>query len=88
MLDPHDEFSLAEYIVAAEACCREIVARGRTPLFVGGSGLYLRGVLRGASTEVCKTQWILAVTRAQFGGTGSPLLPSHTGPSPSPLPFG
>lgn len=47
VLDPHDEFSLAEYIVAAEACCREIVDRGRTPLFVGGSGLYLRGVLRG-----------------------------------------
>lgn len=48
----------------------------------------LRGVLRGASTELCKTQWILAVTRARFGGTGSPLLPSNTGPSPSPLPFG
>lgn len=47
VLDPHDEFSLAEYIVAAEACCREIVDRGRTPLFVGGSGLYLRGILRG-----------------------------------------
>ena len=47
VLDPHDEFSLAEYLVAAEACCREIVERGRTPLFVGGSGLYLRGVLRG-----------------------------------------
>jgi len=47
ILDPHDEFSLAEYLVAAEACCREIVNRGRTPLFVGGSGLHLRGVLRG-----------------------------------------
>ncbi len=47
VLDPHDEFSLAEYIVAAETCCREIVDRGRTPLFVGGSGLYLRGILRG-----------------------------------------
>ena len=47
ILDPHDEFSLAEYLVAAETCCREIVGRGRTPLFVGGSGLYLRGVLRG-----------------------------------------
>ena len=47
VLDPHDEFSLADYLVAAAACCREIVDRGRTPLFVGGSGLYLRGVLRG-----------------------------------------
>lgn len=47
ILDPHDEFSLAEYLAAAETCCREIVSRGRTPLFVGGTGLYLRGVLRG-----------------------------------------
>lgn len=47
LLDPHDEFSLAQYIAAAEAACRDIVARGRRPLFVGGSGLYLRGILRG-----------------------------------------
>jgi len=45
--DPHQEFSLAEYIAEAEVCCTQIVERGRTPLFVGGSGLYLRGILRG-----------------------------------------
>lgn len=58
VLDPHDEFSLAEYIVAAETCCREIVDRGRTPLFVGGSGLYLRGVLRGVF-EGPEADWTL-----------------------------
>ncbi len=47
IVDPHEDFSLAEYLTAAEACCREIIDRGRTPLFVGGTGLYLRGVLRG-----------------------------------------
>src|SRR5579872_442527 len=47
ILEPHQEYSLAEYVVAAEAAAREIVARGRIPLFVGGTGLYLRGVLRG-----------------------------------------
>ena len=47
IVDPHEDFSLAEYLTAAEACCREIRGRGRTPLFVGGTGLYLRGVLRG-----------------------------------------
>ncbi|HLJ12786.1 MAG TPA: tRNA (adenosine(37)-N6)-dimethylallyltransferase MiaA, partial [Planctomycetaceae bacterium] len=46
-LEPHQEFSLAEYVLAAEAASREIIARGKTPLFVGGTGLYLRGVLRG-----------------------------------------
>ena len=49
----------------------------------------LRGVLRGVSSEVCATEWLLAVTRTQpGGGTGTPLLPYRPGSSPSPLPFG
>ena len=47
VLDPCDDFSLAQYLEAAEAVCDDIVRRGRCPLFVGGTGLYLRGVLRG-----------------------------------------
>jgi tRNA dimethylallyltransferase len=47
VVDPHEEFSVAEYLRAAHAACRNILDRGRTPLFVGGSGLYLRAVLRG-----------------------------------------
>jgi hypothetical protein len=48
----------------------------------------LRGVIRGAARTLCQTDWILALTRGVQGSTGSPLLPAHTGPSPSPLPFG
>ena len=47
VLEPHQEYSLAEYVDAAERVASQIVARGRVPLFVGGTGLYLRGVLRG-----------------------------------------
>jgi len=47
VLDPHEEYSLADYVEAAEKACREILERRRVPLFVGGTGLYLRGVLRG-----------------------------------------
>ena len=45
----------------------------------------LRGVLRGAAIGLCETKWVLAVARTT---RTSPLLPAHTGPSPSPLPFG
>ena len=45
--DPHEEFSAAEYMAAALEACQSIVARGQTPLFVGGTGLYLRSLLRG-----------------------------------------
>jgi tRNA dimethylallyltransferase len=47
VLDPHEEYSLADYVVASATAARRIAERGRTPLFVGGTGLYLRGVLRG-----------------------------------------
>lgn len=47
ILEPSQDFSVAEYVVAAERVCREIVAHGGTPLFVGGTGLYLRSLLRG-----------------------------------------
>lgn len=47
ILEPSQDFSVAEYLVAAEQACREIVARGGLPLFVGGTGLYLRSLLRG-----------------------------------------
>ncbi len=47
MLDPHQDFSVADYVTAAKQCCRDILSRGRVPLFVGGAGMYLRAVLRG-----------------------------------------
>ena len=47
ILEPSQEFSVAEYLVAAQQVCQGIVERGGTPLFVGGTGLYLRSLLRG-----------------------------------------
>lgn len=47
VLDPHEEYSLAQYLAAAAACVAEIHARGRQALFVGGTPLYLKGLLRG-----------------------------------------
>ena len=47
ILDPHQEFSLADYVAQAARVSSQLVAQGKIPLFVGGTGLYLRGVLRG-----------------------------------------
>lgn len=47
VLEPHEAFSLAEYLQAAHGCIREIKSRGRRVLFVGGTPLYLKGLLRG-----------------------------------------
>jgi len=47
LADPHQEFSVAEYLRAALWAVEDVLNRGRIPLFSGGTGLYLRAVLRG-----------------------------------------
>ena len=47
--EPHEEYSVAEFVRHAASAAEEIVGRGRVPLFVGGTGLYLRSILRGLS---------------------------------------
>jgi tRNA dimethylallyltransferase len=44
---PHEDFSLAQYLNAAQVISEEIRSRGRRVLFVGGTPLYLKGLLRG-----------------------------------------
>lgn len=43
--EPSEPFSVARYQQLARAAVADIVARGRLPLLVGGSGLYLRAVV-------------------------------------------
>lgn len=45
--DPADPYSAADFIGDAEALAAEIVARGRIPLFVGGTMLYFKALLEG-----------------------------------------
>ncbi len=47
LVDPTQDYSLAQYIAAAEEVVCEITARDRPALFVGGTPLYLKSLLRG-----------------------------------------
>lgn len=42
--DPRDGFSVTQYQEMAEAVMADIIARGKRPLLVGGTGLYLRAL--------------------------------------------
>lgn len=44
---PEDEFSVAQYVELAQQAVGDIRERGREPLFVGGTPLYLKSLLRG-----------------------------------------
>lgn len=47
IVEPWQDFSLADYVNAAEQSATETLSRGRNPIFVGGTPLYLKALLRG-----------------------------------------
>lgn len=47
LIPPTEEFSAAAFIARAAPVIEAIAARGRLPIVVGGTGLYLRALLRG-----------------------------------------
>lgn len=49
ILKPNEQFSCADYAVLAREKIEEISKRGKTPIFCGGTGLYLDSVLKISS---------------------------------------
>ena len=47
IVDPTDEYTAAQYAKDAAAAVRDIHARGRLPIVVGGTGFYYRALTRG-----------------------------------------
>ena len=47
IIPPFKEFNAAEYRKLALRAIEDILKRGKTPLFVGGSGLYIKAVIDG-----------------------------------------
>lgn len=51
--DPDTDFTAADYVAAAESAVKDMLLRGRLPVFCGGTGLYLDSFLRGG---FCQTR--------------------------------
>ena len=45
--DPKESWSVAKYVEQADACVQDILARGKLPVLVGGTGLWLDALVRG-----------------------------------------
>lgn len=45
--DPAESWSVARYVEEAAHCCDDIIARGRLPIVVGGTGLYIDSLISG-----------------------------------------
>ncbi len=51
VVEPVDSFSCADYVEMADAIVRDVVSRGKIPIFCGGTGLYLDSLLRPKNFE-------------------------------------
>jgi tRNA dimethylallyltransferase len=68
VLEPHESATVHWYLQEARRICDEIRQRGRTPMFVGGTPLYLKTLLRGlfegpAADEALRTELELQADR-------------------------
>ncbi len=47
VVSPFDKYSVARYVEDAARCVDDILARGKRPIIVGGTGLYIDSLIRG-----------------------------------------
>ena len=56
-LDPHDSFSVADYVKMAHERIAEISSRGKLPIIVGGTGLYISSLIDNLSFEETESDY-------------------------------
>lgn len=54
-LDPEESFSVADYVKKAGECIESVHRRGKLPMVVGGTGLYISSLVNGISFTEEKT---------------------------------
>jgi tRNA dimethylallyltransferase len=72
--DPREDYSLADYIADADAAISGIRSRGNVPIVVGGTGMYLRGLLKGIVAAPARDEGLRARLRALGVRFGVPRL--------------
>jgi tRNA dimethylallyltransferase len=66
ILDPNEQFSAGEYSLRARNTLREILARNKTPIVVGGTAFYIDALFRGiASITLTKEEMERSRRQAQ-----------------------
>ena len=47
IVDPEENWSVARFVEEADKCIQDILSRGKLPILVGGTGLYLDAIIAG-----------------------------------------
>ncbi len=71
LCDPQEEFTAGDYLRLGRAALDEVSARGRLPIVVAGTGLYLRALLEGLSPLPPRSRELRARLQARAEEKGS-----------------
>jgi tRNA dimethylallyltransferase len=71
IVSPSEEFSVADYVAAAQRQVAEIADRGHEAIFVGGTPLYLKALLRGIDAGP-PADWPLRAQLVEWGREAGP----------------
>ncbi len=74
ILDPTESYSAARFVQDARRCMAEIRARGRTPLLVGGTMLYVKALIDGLDDIPASKPEVRAMLDARAAQEGWPAL--------------
>lgn len=71
-LNTNEQFSVADYVLKARECINDISARGKLPIIVGGTGLYISSLLDNTEFTDSKTDFSLREhLEAEFDSIGA-----------------
>ena len=73
-LDPTDSYSAARFLADAERTVADVVARGKVPLLVGGTALYLMAFVKGLGAGVGRDPSLRARLEAEVAEAGPAAL--------------
>jgi tRNA dimethylallyltransferase len=74
-LDAH--YDASRYVADADAAIRDVRARGRVPIVVGGTGLYLRALVYGLAPDIPSDAALRATLNARAAEGGAALRAMH-----------
>lgn len=73
-LPPEKKMSAGQYAKRAEELIKDLIAQGKTPIVVGGTGLYFRSLLKGIADIPQVEEHIHQKWQARAAAEGSPAL--------------
>ncbi|HHY65436.1 MAG TPA: tRNA (adenosine(37)-N6)-dimethylallyltransferase MiaA [Clostridiaceae bacterium] len=57
IVDPDEEYSVAQFKTDAEACIKDIIGRGKVPIVAGGTGLYINSLVYNINFSESTSDW-------------------------------